>query len=44
MARHLVYLTGEVVRQALVSRNIDLWPVVYSANLFAGAWRAYRND
>ena len=36
------YLTGEVVREALVSRNIDYKPVVYSTNLFAGVWRVYR--
>ena len=37
------YLTGEVVREALASRNIDYKPMVYSApNLFAGGWRAYR--
>jgi hypothetical protein len=35
------YLTGEVVREALASRNIDYQPVVY-ASLFAGVWRAYR--
>jgi hypothetical protein len=36
------YLTGEVVREALVTRNIDYQPVVYSGDLFAGAWRSYR--
>jgi hypothetical protein len=37
------YLTGEIVREALASRNIDYKPMVYSApNLFAGVWRAYR--
>jgi len=39
----LFYLTGEVVRDALASRNIDYKPLVYSrANLFDGLWRAYR--
>jgi len=37
------YLTGEVVRDALASQNIDYKPLVYSvANLFDGSWRAYR--
>jgi hypothetical protein len=36
------YLTGETVREVLVTRNVDYEPMVYSANLFAGVWRAYR--
>jgi hypothetical protein len=35
------YLTGEVVRDALLKRDVDYQPVVYSS-LFAGVWRAYR--
>jgi hypothetical protein len=36
------YLTGEAVREALVSRNVDYRRMVYSASLFPGVWRNYR--
>jgi hypothetical protein len=36
------YLTGEVVRETLATRNIDYQPLAYSTNLFPGVWRAYR--
>ena len=37
------YLTGEVVRDALATRNVDYTPWVYTvATLFPGGWRNYR--
>ena len=37
------YLTGEVVRDALSTRNVDYTPMVYSVvTLFPGGWRTYR--